>query len=274
MTVAALTYSLHIHTSVKFMRLFQRQRQTSQLQQARIQAQVSSIHRFYNERVSMPRKLRQYEAKAALMRIDGFTEEKAAETIAKWHSAYQKRKRQRLMQQKLARQASAAPQKWSATSTQHPARAGSAHPPFHEPNTEVRRIRRAVKEEARTLLALPLAKKLRACELISHHQLEIARMEQLTRRDGSTTVEILIEKEWIDAATVRFFETVLPQTSIRQTKRSISYYLQLAGLLTAGQVASLHQARQITGMSFEEAAESKGWVKRQTIFFINACLNG
>ena len=220
----------------------------------------------------MPRKLRQYEAKAALMRVDGFTEERAAETIAQWHSAYQKRKRQRLMQQKLARQASASPQPYS---TQSPTGSGAvAHSPLHEPNTEIRRIRRAVKEEARTLLALPLEEKLRATELISHHQLEIARMEQLTRRDGSTAVEILVEKEWIGAATVRFFESVLLQLSTRQNKRPISYYLQLAGLLTPAQVAALHQSRQLTGISFEEAAESKGWVKQHTIFFINACLNG
>ncbi|MEL7086237.1 MAG: hypothetical protein AAGM36_17265, partial [Cyanobacteria bacterium J06597_1] len=161
------------------MRLFQRQRQTSAVQQARIHSEVRSIHRFYTERVSMPRKLRQYEAKAALMKVDGFTAEKAAETIAQWHAASEKRRRQRMVQQKLARQASmrvglepeprrsvTANSRCTADSTI--SHAAAADP---EPTTEILRIRSAVKEEARTLLALPLEKKLRACELVSHHQL-------------------------------------------------------------------------------------------------------
>ncbi|MGK7912818.1 MAG: hypothetical protein AB4050_15295 [Synechococcus sp.] len=256
------------------MRLFYRQ--SSELQQARIQAEVRSIHRFYTERVSMPRKLRQYEAKAALMRVDGFTEERAAETIATWHAAYEQRKRQRLMQQKMARQVARSKQVSQSPSRSKAVKSRRLVDPVvdPEPNTEIRRIRQAVREEARTLLALPLEKKLRACELVSHHQLEIARMEQLTRRDGSTAIEILLKKQWIAAETVRFFETILSQLSSQPQKRSIDYYLQLAGLLTAEQVAELHQASHIAGVSFAEVAESKGWVKRQTIFFINACLNG
>ncbi len=260
------------------MRLFQRQRQTSAVQQARIQSEVRSIHRFYTERVSMPRKLRQYEAKAALMKVDGFTAEKAAETIAQWHAASEKRRRQRMMQQKLARQAAMrfgqVPNSRQSHRVNCRSSADSTSVVDPEPTTEIRRIRSAVKEEARTLLALSLEKKLRACELVSHHQLEIARMEQLTRRDGSTAIEILLEKQWIQPVTVRFFETVLAQLVTQQQKRPIGYYLQLAGLLSAAQVADLHQASHLTGMSFAEVAESKGWVKRQTIFFIHACLNG
>lgn len=252
------------------MRLFQRQRQTPQLQQARIEAEVRSIHQFYTERVSVPRKLRQYEAKAALMRVDGFTAERAAETIAKWHAAYEQRKRQRLHQQKMVRQ----PMSQSSTRSAHANGCCPAKGMTDAEAVRMQRIRQAVKEEARTLLALPVEEKLRSCELISHHQLEIARMEQLTRRDGSTAVEILLEKEWIGSDTVRFFDTDLSQLSTQPQKRSLGYYLQVAGLLSAAQVAELHQASHSAGLSFGEIAESKGWVKRETIFFINACLNG
>ncbi len=251
------------------MRLFQRKRQTSESQQAQIQAEVLSIHRFYTERVSMPRKLRQYEAKSALMRVDGFTEAKAAETIAKWHAACEQRKRQRLQQQKIARQSMSQ----VSTRSVHDNRCRPAKAMTDAEAVRMQRIRQAVQEEARTLLALPLEEKLRACDLISLHQLEIARMEQLTRRDGSTAVDILLEKQWIGAETVRFFATGLSQLSQQIHKQPICYYLQLAGLLNAEQVTELHQASHSAGLSVADVAESKGWVKRQTIFFINACLN-
>ena len=258
------------------MQLFQLQRQRAQSNDQRLQQEVQKIHRVYRERISMPRKLRQYEAKSALMKVAGLNEEQALETIAKWNAACQQRKRERLRQQKLARQAKVP----SSAKQAHPI---SSHPsghstvssdaPFQEPNTQFRCVRRAVQEEARALLRLSLEDKLRSADLISHHQLEIARMEQLTSRNRRTLAEILVDKGWIKSETIYFFETILLQSSSHQKKLPVGYYLQLAGLLTKAQMDELHLNQRLTGLSFEDAVESMGWVKRNTIYFLNACLN-
>ena len=258
------------------MQLFQQKRQGTQLNEIRRQEAVKTIHRLYLQRVGIPRELHRYETKLALIKLTGFSEDQAVKIIDTWDAASQKRKEQLLRLKKLAKQAAVSsavkhPQPIHLHSTAF--HTATIDAPFHEPNTQIRRVRRAVLEEARSLLNLPLEDKLRSAELISYHQLEIARMEQLTARDGRTIANIVVDKGWVKPETIYFFETALLQPAFRQKDTPLGYYLQLAGLLTKAQVEKLHQTQQLSGVSFEDAAESRGWVKRNTIYFLSSCLN-
>ena len=258
------------------MQLFQLHRKRSQHDEAKRQQAVKRIHRLYLERVSMPRKLRRYETKLALMKVAGYSEDRALETIDRWNTVLQQRKQQKLRQKKVPNQstvASAIKQIRPAISPLSTGSTATFNTPLHEPDTQIRRVHRAVQEEADALLNLPLEDKLRSAELISQHQLEIARMEQFTARDGRTTATIFEDKGWVKPETIHFFETTLLQASFRKRGMPLWYYLQIAGLLTKAQVEELHQDREVSGVSFEKAAELRGWVKRNTIYFLNACLN-
>ena len=130
-----------------------------------------------------------------------------------------------------------------------------------------------MKEEALALLNLSLEEKLQATGLIQEYQLEIARMEQSTCRKEKSLAQILIEKKWVKAETIHFFETLLLQPANRRKDRPIETYLGMAGLLDRSQLEELRHHRNRTGISVTESAESRGWIDRKTVNFINACLN-
>lgn len=241
------------------MRLFPiRKHQPNQQQ---IQREIQEIHRYYLGRVGVPRKLRQYEAQSALMKVNGFTPEKAAATIAKWNAGYRERQQQRWQnQQRLAHLKTAA-------SVQQPNPSTQSTLPVPAPVTP------SEGTQNKDPLELSLEEKLKAMDLISDCQLEIARMETMTCRYQRTMTMILVEKGWIKAETIRFLQIVLPRMRSRPRGLSICDYLQQAGLLTQGQVMELNQDKQTSGFSFAEAAVAKGWVKQKAIEFITDCLN-
>lgn len=242
------------------MRLFTLQKHQPSQQQ--IQQEIKEIHRYYRERIGIPRKLRQYEAKSALLNVHGFTPEKAAATIAQWNAGSRARKQQRFLKQhKLERSI-------TTTSAQKANPASQSTKQVRDPSNALGG------RQIEDLLKLSLEEKLLAMDLISGYQLEIARMEKMTSRHQRTIPSILVEKGWIEARTIGFLQAVLPQIrSLRWRSHSIADYLQQAGLLTHGQVIEINQEIQTSGLSFSDAAVAKGWVKQKSVEFITTCLN-
>ncbi|MGL5034258.1 MAG: hypothetical protein ACRC6M_10715, partial [Microcystaceae cyanobacterium] len=109
----------------------------------------------------------------------------------------------------------------------------------------------------------PLGEILRAADLISSAQLEVALQDQqyYQIRLG----EIIALHGWLSQETADFFAEDWPRLTVSEVEHPLGYYLHRAALLNQEQIQAVLAEQKQMGVRFGAIAVLKGWLKQRTL---------
>ncbi|MEA5417718.1 WecB/TagA/CpsF family glycosyltransferase [Spirulina sp. CCNP1310] len=112
----------------------------------------------------------------------------------------------------------------------------------------------------------PLGLLLHEAGLLTMHQVEVLLVKQAKDPDQRFG-ELAIQHGWLEPKTVHFFLVELPRWLQKHYAHRLLDYLEVAGLLSHGQIEALQVEQQSDPRALEQLAIERGWIKPKTVEF-------